>query len=381
MAQARGEARVQDWDLRPRTSVPLGVSCMELQAESHFNVRAQVARQLDNALAPESRRAAPKWPSFRLVEHPSRHSQPLVEEPSDCAVLATCPGASPWPSRLLDPVGLQQGLKPDCTSSSQTAQAQARVLKCLPEGASKRGCKCGSASGCRVSGGGYPSPAGQQAGRAAAPRLDSRPTSTHCITTKAHHHVDKDDSALLAPLTAMGITAPPHPPTHPSLLHSIVCGCTPCSRRNYQSKLPGLTPLPIPSPPLLSHCLTASPPPACPRAADSGRPRGFGFVEFIDIREAEDAIYHLDKTLFGGREITVRAAVRTHRQLSPPVVGARRFCAQRPAGNATDRACALHNMHGSSWLQPRGVHARCAPEFAALAPTTPAPRAAPRRRC
>jgi RNA recognition motif-containing protein len=39
--------------------------------------------------------------------------------------------------------------------------------------------------------------------------------------------------------------------------------------------------------------------------ADSGRPKGFGFIEFLDIRDAEEAIYNLDRTTFGGREIQV----------------------------------------------------------------------------
>ena len=30
-----------------------------------------------------------------------------------------------------------------------------------------------------------------------------------------------------------------------------------------------------------------------------------GFVEFLDIRDAEEAIYNLDRTVFGGREIQV----------------------------------------------------------------------------
>ncbi|KAL6770725.1 SRS5 [Auxenochlorella protothecoides x Auxenochlorella symbiontica] len=42
-----------------------------------------------------------------------------------------------------------------------------------------------------------------------------------------------------------------------------------------------------------------------PRDYYSGRPKGFGFVEFLDVREADDAIYHLDRTDFMGREITV----------------------------------------------------------------------------
>ena len=35
------------------------------------------------------------------------------------------------------------------------------------------------------------------------------------------------------------------------------------------------------------------------------RPRGFGFVEFMDERDAEDAMYGLDGKNFGGREISV----------------------------------------------------------------------------
>ncbi len=33
--------------------------------------------------------------------------------------------------------------------------------------------------------------------------------------------------------------------------------------------------------------------------------RGFGFVEFIDDRDAEDAERHFDGTVIGGRTITV----------------------------------------------------------------------------
>ncbi|EFN54489.1 hypothetical protein CHLNCDRAFT_17896, partial [Chlorella variabilis] len=43
-----------------------------------------------------------------------------------------------------------------------------------------------------------------------------------------------------------------------------------------------------------------------PKDYYSGRPKGFGFIEFLDIRDAEEAIYNLDRTMFGGREIQVR---------------------------------------------------------------------------
>ena len=42
-------------------------------------------------------------------------------------------------------------------------------------------------------------------------------------------------------------------------------------------------------------------------AADTGRPKGFGFIEFLDRRDGEEAIYNLDRTMFGNREIQVGA--------------------------------------------------------------------------
>lgn len=35
------------------------------------------------------------------------------------------------------------------------------------------------------------------------------------------------------------------------------------------------------------------------------RPRGFGFVEFLDARDADDAVRDMDGRTFGGREISV----------------------------------------------------------------------------
>jgi hypothetical protein len=78
------------------------------------------------------------------------------------------------------------------------------------------------------------------------------------------------------------VTAPPYPALFPGCAFSL------------SSPAPALAAL-------------SSHPPTLP-AADSGRPKGFGFIEFQDLRDAEEAIYHLDKTLFNGREIQVGAA-------------------------------------------------------------------------
>ena len=43
----------------------------------------------------------------------------------------------------------------------------------------------------------------------------------------------------------------------------------------------------------------------CSRPIQCRRVRGFGFVEFIDERDAEDAERHFDGTVIGGRTITV----------------------------------------------------------------------------
>ncbi len=34
-------------------------------------------------------------------------------------------------------------------------------------------------------------------------------------------------------------------------------------------------------------------------------PRGFGFIEFRDARDADDALRSLDRSIMGGREISV----------------------------------------------------------------------------
>jgi len=39
------------------------------------------------------------------------------------------------------------------------------------------------------------------------------------------------------------------------------------------------------------------------------RPRGFGFIEFVDERDADDAMNALDGRVWGGREITVRCTI------------------------------------------------------------------------
>lgn len=43
-------------------------------------------------------------------------------------------------------------------------------------------------------------------------------------------------------------------------------------------------------------------------------PRGFAFVEFVDPYDASDAQYHLNHTVFFGREITVVVAAESRKR-------------------------------------------------------------------
>lgn len=43
-------------------------------------------------------------------------------------------------------------------------------------------------------------------------------------------------------------------------------------------------------------------------------PRGFAFVQFIDPHDAAEAQYHMNRQLFGGREITVVLAAETRKR-------------------------------------------------------------------
>jgi RNA recognition motif-containing protein len=51
------------------------------------------------------------------------------------------------------------------------------------------------------------------------------------------------------------------------------------------------------------------------------RPKGFGFVEFRDKRDAEECLYKLDRTLFQGREISVSSMVFNLLKCSSAVLG------------------------------------------------------------
>ncbi|XP_020102094.1 serine/arginine-rich SC35-like splicing factor SCL30 isoform X1 [Ananas comosus] len=51
-----------------------------------------------------------------------------------------------------------------------------------------------------------------------------------------------------------------------------------------------------------------------PRDYYTGEPRGFAFVEFVDPYDASEAQYHMNRQLFGGREITVVVAAETRKR-------------------------------------------------------------------
>ncbi|KAJ8494283.1 hypothetical protein OPV22_016004 [Ensete ventricosum] len=51
-----------------------------------------------------------------------------------------------------------------------------------------------------------------------------------------------------------------------------------------------------------------------PKDYYSGEPRGFAFVEFVDPYDASEAQYHMNRQLFGGREITVVVAAESRKR-------------------------------------------------------------------
>lgn len=51
-----------------------------------------------------------------------------------------------------------------------------------------------------------------------------------------------------------------------------------------------------------------------PKDYYSGEPRGFAFVQFVDPYDASEAQYHMNRQIFGGREITVVVASETRKR-------------------------------------------------------------------
>ncbi|GMH35404.1 hypothetical protein BSKO_03272 [Bryopsis sp. KO-2023] len=80
-----------------------------------------------------------------------------------------------------------------------------------------------------------------------------------------------------------------------------------------------------------------------PRDYYTDRPRGFGFVEFRDPRDAEDALYHVDRNIFGGREISVvmsKESRKSPKEMMAPEspVGGGRYRSRSPRRRSRSRS-------------------------------------------
>ena len=85
------------------------------------------------------------------------------------------------------------------------------------------------------------------------------------------------------------------------------------------------------------------------------RPRGFGFVEFVDTRDAEDAMYALDGKNMGGRDISVSknggaSMARQHSNLPATGCVFRHLAVTLCPCQLCLRGCAQHSASAGSKL-------------------------------
>ncbi|XP_058212416.1 serine/arginine-rich SC35-like splicing factor SCL33 isoform X3 [Rhododendron vialii] len=89
-----------------------------------------------------------------------------------------------------------------------------------------------------------------------------------------------------------------------------------------------------------------------PRDYNTGEPRGFGFVQYLDPDDAADAKYHMDGQILLGRELTVVFAEENRKK--PAEMRAR----QRSSGRGSDRGSSFSRYsrsphHGRSYSRSR----------------------------
>ncbi|XP_042403765.1 serine/arginine-rich SC35-like splicing factor SCL30 [Zingiber officinale] len=100
-----------------------------------------------------------------------------------------------------------------------------------------------------------------------------------------------------------------------------------------------------------------------PKNYYSGEPRGFAFIEFVDPYDASEAQYHMNRQVFGGREITVVVAAESRKRPDEMrkrgrVRGPSGYDRRRPSHHGRSRSRSRSRSHSPRYSSRARHHSR-----------------------